>query len=928
MVLIEYSDVKIGLEIHVPITSVETKLFCSCPNTSRVRPERPNQYVCPICLGLPGALPRPNEKAIIACIRAAKALNCKISNYIQFYRKHYFYPDLPKGYQITQYEGGGFYPIGVDGYLRLSNGKLVRIRRVHLEEDPAKLIHPAGLGESDYVYVDYNRSGNPLIEIVTDPDISSPEEARELLEKVKRILTSVGVLDEDVDVTIRCDANVSIKGSGRIEIKNIGNPSDVEKALSFEIIRLRRYVEEGVGVSDETRHWDERRRVTVSLREKEVEEEYRYFPDPNIPKIDVSVYLNEALKDFPILEDEAYETLTQRYGLSNEAALVLSRTPKLLNVFNIICEELRGILDEELVSFISNVLINEGARLLKEGRVSASKLAELIILLSKMVREGLLTKSEARRRLAKLTEERVEGRPPTEDVIRKHLEDLLKREKILIRDEASINYLIGRVIRELEAGGWRVDPSRVAEVVRKSVSVEEEERRKPITPKPALKPVEYGESIVNKKLRVSEAFRLRSGEHLLAGWLERKFEVGEKVFIILRDWTGKIQCVIDKTEAPSAYELVSRLPKESFVVVEGTLTEDRRAPGGVEVRVSNLLHLGGTESPPLSLKDMSRAGPHVRFSYRYLDLRRRKIRAILSFRAKLLSSIREYLTKEGFVEVNTPKIIATATEGGAELFPLLFYGNEAFLAQSPQLYKQMALNAFEKVFEIASYYRAQKFDTPRHLAEFWSVDVEASFYKLEDLLDLLENLLIFITDKLNSEARGELEILNVELPSLSKPFERYEYSELVDRLRNSGYRINFGDDLGTDELRALDMTVNRPYFVLYWPRSIRAFYYKPAPADRSLTLSFDLMWTLSDGTPLELASGGERINNAEELIDSLKDKGLYPDAYKWYIDMFKYGMPPHGGFGLGLDRLVVALLNLSSITEATFLPRTPKFLVP
>ena len=242
----------------------------------------------------------------------------------------------------------------------------------------------------------------------------------------------------------------------------------------------------------------------------------------------------------------------------------------------------------------------------------------------------------------------------------------------------------------------------------------------------------------------------------------------------------------------------------------------------------------------------------------------------------------------------------------------------------------MALNAFEKVYEIASYYRAQKFDTPRHLAEFWSLDIEAAFYNLNDLLDLIEDMLIYLIDNLNREACEELNNLSIKLPRLLKPFPRIEYENAVEIIRGEGVDIKFGDDLGAEELNVLArcLKINTPFFIIYWPRTVRAFYYRIKPDDDRLTLSFDLLWPLKDKYPLELASGGERINNSEELITRLREKGLYPEAYTWYIDMFKYGMPPHGGFGLGVDRLIMALLNLDTIIDAVFIPRTPKYSKP
>ncbi len=819
--------------------------------------------------------------------------------------------------------GGGHLPLGVGGYLTISNGKRIRIRRIHIEEDPARLVHPSGMGESTVVLIDYNRSGNPLIEIVTEPDISSPSEAREFLDKLRRILIRIGILDPDIDVAIRADANVSIGKSARIEIKNIGSPADVEKALSFEIVRIRNYLKEGVSIIQETRHWDERRRITVSIREKEFEEEYRYFPDPNIPVIELEDVIAEALREFPKLEDEIYEELISRYGLSEEIASVVSRDAVLYEVFNETITKSRVENIRVFSNLVSKLLVNEGKRLLNQGSITPEKLIELLGLLGKMVLEGLLTEGEARKRLLHLySEERRLEKIPDDNVIRKYVEAFLERSVLEYRGRRLRDYVVGQVTREMESDGWFPNPAKLARIVEDMIEMKESKRASAVSRPTLHKPMEYTESIARKKTLVRDAIRIGSGWCLVTGWLESKMNVGGKLFIILRDWSGRLQCVSSRGE--EAYKILSELPRESFVALEGQLRRDKRAPNGVELKVEKVLHLGGVSPPPLSLRDVSRSSIGVRLRHRYLDLRRQYMRSIMSLRAKLLRVLREFFVENGFVEINTPKIITTATEGGAELFPLLFYGREAFLAQSPQLYKQMALNMFEKVFEIDSYYRAQKFDTPRHLAEFWSIDVEASLYTLDDLLNLLEEIISYSTRRLKEIARDELMFLKVDLSDIRRPLPRITYMEALEILRNRGLKIRFGEDLGAEELRHLSMDIETPYFIVYWPSEIRAFYYKPKPDDPRLTLSFDFMWPLKEGYPLELASGGERINDPVVLSESLKKRGLYPEAYSWYIDMFKYGMPPHGGFGLGLDRLIMAYLDLSSILDTVFSPRTPK----
>ena len=269
-----------GLEIHVQLNT-NSKLFCSC--STKYEDKQPNEVTCPICLGFPGSKPKVNRAAIDFAILVAKALNCSINSPMFFSRKSYLYPDMPKNFQITQYE----IPIAEKGILNIVDKK-IRIRRVHIEEDPGKLIHVGGsITNAKYVLVDYNRSGVPLIEIVTEPDFESTKEVRKFLTKLSSILEYLDAYDPSGEGSLRVDANISLKGGERVEVKNITGFKNVEKALNFEIIRQKNSHNMNVDITRETRHFDAQTNTTASLRKKEFEEDYGYIFEPDLTKIEI-----------------------------------------------------------------------------------------------------------------------------------------------------------------------------------------------------------------------------------------------------------------------------------------------------------------------------------------------------------------------------------------------------------------------------------------------------------------------------------------------------------------------------------------------------------------------------------------------------------------------------------------------------------------
>ncbi len=397
----------IGLEVHAQLLT-KTKIFCSCKNEFGAPP---NTNVCPVCLGMPGSLPVLNKRAVEYAVKAALALNCKINRYSVFARKHYFYPDLPKAYQITQYE----LPFAENGWVEIekSDGtkKRIRIKRIHMEEDAGKTIHGEGFDENSYV--DLNRAGTPLIEIVSEPDISTPEEARLYMQKLRDILVWIGVNDGNLEEgSLRCDANVSIRPKGskelgtRTEIKNVNSFRFIQKALEYEIERQIKVVKSGGKVVQETRLFDSQKGITKTMRTKEEAEDYRYFPEPDLPPLIIDDEWLESIREsLPELPDQVKERFISDYGVTSYDASILVREKELAEFFeraakaykgeakrvaNIIISDLLGVLNEAKLDISDSPVTPEGIAglltLVDNGTISIRVAKEEV--LPEMVRSG------------------------------------------------------------------------------------------------------------------------------------------------------------------------------------------------------------------------------------------------------------------------------------------------------------------------------------------------------------------------------------------------------------------------------------------------------------------------------------------------------------------------------------------------------------
>jgi aspartyl-tRNA(Asn)/glutamyl-tRNA(Gln) amidotransferase subunit B len=472
---IDSTTVRIGLEIHCQLTALKSKLFCAC--SSDYRGKEPNSNVCTICMGLPGTLPLLNKRAVEYAIMIALSLNCSIPERMVFYRKNYFYPDLPKNFQITQYNAYEKASIGSNGYTRLDiNGisKVIRIRRIQLEEDPGRLVYEE---RANYTLVDYNRAGVALVEIVTEPDFNTAEEVRAFLNKLASILEHLGVCDTELEGAVRCDANVSFADGARVEIKNINSFREVERAIDFEITRQRSLVTRGISVVSETRHWDDLRRITVQARSKEEEQDYRYFPEQDIPAIYIRKERIDAIKArLPELPDDIMARFVNTYSLNEYTAKVLVNDKRLARFFedslryysnarelaNWIVSDLKGYIERDGYAILSKVTpkhIAELVALVDSNKINRSTAKQVMRLI---VSNGAMPSAIVQ----SMNLDSLDDRDELRIIINKVIKEEEKAVNDAIHNEKALNYLLGKVMRYTKG---RADPKIVFELLKESI---------------------------------------------------------------------------------------------------------------------------------------------------------------------------------------------------------------------------------------------------------------------------------------------------------------------------------------------------------------------------------------------------------------------------------------------------------------------------
>lgn len=419
---------------------------------------------------------------------------------------------------------------------------------------------------------------------------------------------------------------------------------------------------------------------------------------------------------------------------------------------------------------------------------------------------------------------------------------------------------------------------------------------------------------------------LRDQDVILGGWVRNFRDLGGLKFISLQDKYGERQITLKRGVVSDELFEKAKLGYQYCLMIKGKVKEFKTAPGGIEIIPSEIKILNKTpEKLPIDMTGETRSELDLRLNNRALDLRSLRNQAIFEIRGQVLKSARSFLRDQDFSEVTTPKIIGSATEGGTELFPIMYFDKEAFLVQSAQLYKEQLSGVYERVFEIGPAFRAEKSHTKRHICEIHTLDVEMSFVDMYDVLKTLEELVHNVITNIRENNMAALKILNMENKTLvpELPLSRYRYDEILELLENK-YKISieWGEDISTEAYRTLGKELTGYYYITHWPMSIKPFYIQPSKDDK-YSESFDLQmgW-------LELTSGGTRVHNRMQLENAIENKGLNASSFDSHLSAYDFGMPPHAGFGLGIARWITFICGLDDIREAVMYPRTPERLTP
>lgn len=411
------------------------------------------------------------------------------------------------------------------------------------------------------------------------------------------------------------------------------------------------------------------------------------------------------------------------------------------------------------------------------------------------------------------------------------------------------------------------------------------------------------------------------------GWLYNKRKGGKVRFLLVRDGTGIVQCIVSKAEVEDeSFELADTLTQESSLKVTGTVREDKRSPGGYEIAVKEIVPVQIADQYPITPKEH---GIEFLLNQRHLWLRSSKQHAILRVRHAVIKACRDYYDDRGYVLIDSPILTPAACEGTTTLFETDYFDEKAYLTQSGQLYLEPACMSFGKVYCFGPTFRAEKSKTRRHLTEFWMIEPEVAWMEVDELMDLCEDFIYEMLSFVLDRCRPELELLERDIGklerALQRPYPRITYTEVIERLQAAGAEIEWGSDFGAPEEALLTKNEDRPIIIHRWPAAIKAFYMEPDPEDPRLILGVDVQAPEGYG---ELIGGSQRIGDPDLLLQKIHEHNLPEDAFRWYIDIRKFGGVPHSGFGMGIERVVTWICGIHHIRETIPYPRTLNRIYP
>lgn len=950
----------IGLEIHSELLT-KSKVFCSCAVDFG---GGQNTRVCPVCSGMPGTLPVINQTAVEYAVKAGFALGCDINKFSVFDRKNYFYPDLPKAYQISQLK----LPLCINGNVQIEvDGKKkdIRVNRIHLEEDAGKLIHDDLNGVS---MADYNRCGIPLIEIVSEPDLSSAEEARAYVEQIILLLQYAGVSDCKMEEgSIRCDVNISLMKPGdkefgtRSEIKNLNSLKSIVRAIKYEEKRQAQLLDMGGKVVQETRRFNDNRGETKSMRSKENAHDYRYFPEPDILQVNFTdEMLDEIKAKLPVMPDVRLHKYVDEYELSDVDAAIIVNSKKVSDFFD---DALKTYNNPKSISaFILNELmrrINLGEVTMEALPFTAGDFAELV----KMSDTDKVTKDDAKLILRKM----IETREKPIDIAKKNgyiieidtgkAEDII--DKILIDNKAAVmqylagenkvfGFLMGLCNKQLKG---IATPKVVKETLEAKLAASKVNAKAIDNSNEEENIVEIDTSKLTKykneksyKPNEKKTYRMIGGNDVITEFslVDAKNKIGQEIefdgcvhkirnmgsisFIVIRTGRNLVQTVYGTDKCNDSIE---GLREGFYVNVKGEVCENDKAPDGIEIALSSISLISVQESEyPLKISQGKlNCALDVNLDLRSVALRNPYERAIFKLQEGIVQGFTRFMLDNSFTQINSPKIVAQGAEGGANIFHLEYFGKHAFLNQSPQFYKQTGVAFFNRVFEVNPVYRAERHATSRHLNEYIGLDFEMGFIdSMYDVMNMETAMLRFVMQYLKENYAGEIEITQANLPQINE-IPSVTFLEAMDIIRGEKGAKNKYDLEPEDEVLLCEYA-KKNYgsdfiFVTHFPAAKRPFYSMNDKEDPRTALSFDLLFR-----GLEITTGGQRIHDYNELVSKMKAMKMDLSDFPTYLDVFKYGMPPHGGLGIGLERLLMKLLELPNVRQASMFPRDLNRLLP